>query len=90
VAYEIKKLDRKVDMKVLVSLSCTLCPDLVTAAQKLAAENPNVTAEVYDLNHYPDIRDRYDVMSVPCLVINNGEKVFFGKKNVRQLLELTG
>lgn len=90
VAEEVKKLDRKADMKVLVSLSCTMCPELVTAAQKLAAENPNVTAEVYDLNHYPDIRDRYDVMSVPCLVINNGEKVSFGKKNMRQLLDLIG
>jgi len=88
VAEAVKKLDKKVDMKVLISLSCTMCPELVTAAQKLAAENPNVTAEVYDLNHYPEIRDKYNVMSVPCLVINDGEKVTFGKKNLRQLLEL--
>lgn len=27
-------------------------------------------------------------MSVPCLVINGGERVSFGKKNVRQILEL--
>ena len=65
-----------------------MCPELVTAAQKLAAENSNVTAEVYDLNHYPEIRDKYNVMSVPCLVVNDGEKVTFGKKNLRQLLEL--
>ena len=26
------KINRKVDMKVLVSLSCTMCPDLVIAA----------------------------------------------------------
>lgn len=77
----------QVDMKVLVSLSCTMCPELVTAAQKIAAENPKVTAEVYDLNHYPDLREKYQVMSVPCLVINDSQ-VTFGKKNVRQLLEL--
>ena len=74
-------------MKVLVSLSCTMCPELVTAAQKIAAENPNVTAEVYDLNHYPDLREKYQVMSVPCLVINDSQ-VTFGKKSVRQLLKL--
>jgi len=85
---EVKGLDRKIDMKVLVSLSCTMCPELVTAAQKIAAENSNVTAEVYDLNHFPDLKDRYKVMSVPCLVINDGEKVTFGKKNVPQLLEV--
>ena len=82
------KIDRKVDMKVLVSLSCTMCPDLVIAAQKMASLNKNITAEVYDLNHFPEIKDKYQVMSVPCLVINNGEKISFGKKNIRQLLEI--
>nr|WP_302651748.1 FAD-dependent oxidoreductase [uncultured Agathobaculum sp.] len=78
-----------VALQVLVSLSCTMCPELVTAAQRLAAENSQVTAQVYDLNHFPDLRDRYHVMSVPCLVIN-GETVSFGKKNIRQLLDLLG
>ena len=84
----LKELEGPVRMKILVSLSCTMCPELVTAAQKIAAENPNVTAEVYDLNHFPDLRDTYRVMSVPCLVINDGEQVYFGKKNVGQLLDL--
>ena len=78
----------KRDLKVLVSLSCTMCPELVTAAQKLAAENPAVTAEVFDINHFPAIREQYNVMSVPCLVVDDGKTVSFGKKNIRQLLEL--
>ena len=78
----------KKDIKVLVSLSCTMCPELVVAAQRIAAENSQVTAEVFDLNHFPQIRDRYNVMSVPCLVINDGETVTFGKKNIRQLVEI--
>ena len=88
VAEAISKIDRRVDLKVLVSLSCTMCPDLVIAAQKLASLNENVTAEVYDLNHFPEIKDKYQVMSVPCLVINDSEKISFGKKNIRQLLEI--
>ena len=78
----------KKDLKVLVSLSCTMCPELVTAAQRIAAENRNVTAEVYDLNHFPELRNKFKVMSVPCLVVNEGETVTFGKKNIRQLIEL--
>ncbi len=73
-------------MKILVSLSCTMCPELVTAAQRLAAELPNVTAEVYDLNHFPHLRDQYNIMSVPCLVLNDTHTTF-GKKNIRQLLD---
>ena len=84
---EIAALGKK-DMKVLVSLSCTMCPELVTAAQKVAAENGNITAEVYDVNHFPAIREKYNVMSVPCLVVNDGETVTFGKKNIRQLVEI--
>ena len=86
----IRAIDKNVDMKVLVSLSCTMCPELVTAAQRIAAESSKVTAQVYDLNHYPEIKDRYNVMSVPCLVIGDGEVVSFGKKNVKQILDLIG
>lgn len=80
-------IERPVDMKILVSLSCTMCPDLVTAAQRIAVESPQVKAEVYDIRHFEELKKRYKVMSVPCLVIND-EKVFFGKKNIRQVLDL--
>ena len=84
----IQSIQKPIKLEILVSLSCTMCPELVTAAQRIAAENPHITAQVYDLNHFPDLRERYQVMSVPCLVINDGEQVSFGKKNIRQLLEL--
>ena len=81
----IAALNKSVNLKVLVSLSCTMCPDLVVAAQHIAALNPNVTAEVYDLAHFEGLKERHQVMSVPCLVIND-EQVTFGKKNIQQLL----
>ncbi len=84
----IRAIRKPVELHVLVSLSCTMCPELVTAAQRLAAAHPDISAQVYDLNHFPDLRERYQVMSVPCLVVNSGEKISFGKKNIRQLLEL--
>ena len=87
VAADIAVLDKDVDVKVLVSLSCTMCPELVTAAQRIAAASPRVTAEVYDINHFEGIKNKYNVMSVPCLVIND-EQVTFGKKNIRQVVDL--
>ena len=87
VRQEIMTVGKK-DLKVLVSLSCTMCPELVMAAQRIAALNPSVTAEVFDLTHFPALRDKYNIMSVPCLVINDGEKITFGKKNIRQLLDI--
>lgn len=84
---DIARITTPMEIQVLVTLSCTMCPELVTAVQKIAAENPNVTAEIYDVNHFLKLREQYHVMSVPCLVVN-GEAVSFGKKNLRQVLDL--
>lgn len=69
----IRAIRQPVEVQVLVFLSCTMCPELVMAAQRLAAAHPDVSAQVYDLNHFPDLWDKYHVMSVPCLVVNGGE-----------------
>lgn len=74
-------------MDIVVSLSCTMCPDLVAAAERIAADNENVTVDVYDLAHYPEWQKKYNIMSVPCLIINEKD-VHFGKKGVSELLEL--
>ena len=84
---QITAITNTTDMKILVTLSCTMCPDLVVAAQRIAAENSNVTAHVYDIHHFENLKNQYNVMSVPCLVIND-EKVFFGKKNISQILDM--
>ena len=83
---QIAGIKDKMDLKILVTLSCTMCPDLVVAAQQIAAANPNVTAHVYDIRHFETLKKQYNVMSVPCMVLNN-DKVSFGKKNISQLLE---
>lgn len=84
----IAALEGPLNFEVLVSLSCTVCPDTVVAVQRVAAENPQVHADIYDISHFPELKDRYDIMSVPCIVLNGGEQMSFGKKSVAQVLEL--
>lgn len=86
---QIEGIRNQVDIKILVSLSCTMCPDLVIAAQHMAAVGENINAEVYDIHHFESLKDKYKVMSVPCMVIND-EHVHFGKKNIQQLIEIVG
>lgn len=74
-------------LRIFVSLSCTLCPELVTAAERLATLNSQITVDVYDLNRYPALREAYQVMSVPCFLINEAGP-YFGKKNIAQLFAL--
>ena len=84
---QIASIVNKTDLKILVTLSCTMCPDLVVAAQRIAAENPHVTAHVYDIRHFEDLKNRHKVMSVPCLVIND-KTLSFGKKTLPEILKL--
>ena len=83
----IQAVDKETKIRLMVSLTCTMCPDLVVAAQRIASLNPKVSTEVYDLNHFPDLRDKYQIMSVPCMVIDDG-KPNFGKKDISQVLDL--
>ena len=81
------------DIMILVSLTCTMCPETVLASQRIASLNPAVRAEAYDVAHFPELRDQYGAMSVPCIVITRADgtqRVEFGKKSIPQMLELIG
>ena len=84
---QIAAITDKTNIKILVTLSCTMCPDLVVAAQRIAVANPIVTAHVYDINHFENLKKEYNVMSVPCMVVND-KKVSFGRKNIQQILRV--
>ena len=85
----IKAVDKKVNIKVAVSLSCHLCPDVVVGAQRIAIENPNVEAEMLDIANFPELKTKHKVMSVPCLIVND-EKVTFGSKSIQDMLNFIG
>lgn len=87
-----KSIASPLNIMILVSLTCTMCPETVLASQRLASLNPAVRAEAYDVSHFPELKDQYGAMSVPCIVINRGgeQTVEFGKKSIPQMLDLVG
>lgn len=87
-----KSIASPLSIMILVSLTCTMCPETVLASQRIASLNPAVRAEAYDVAHFPELRDHYGAMSVPCIVINRGgeQTVEFGKKSIPQMLDLIG
>lgn len=89
----VKSIASPLDIMILVSLTCTMCPETVLASQRIASLNPVVRAEAYDVAHFPELRDQYGAMSVPCIVITRADgtqRVEFGKKSIPQMLELIG
>ena len=64
-----------VHIQVFVTLTCPHCPVAATVAHKLAVESDMVRADVIDTSEFPTLAQKYSVIGVPKIVIN--EKVEF-------------
>jgi len=64
-----------VHIQVFVSLTCPHCPVAATVAHKLAIENDLVRADVIDSGEFSELAQKYAVMGVPKIIIN--EKIEF-------------
>ncbi|WP_297436047.1 FAD-dependent oxidoreductase [uncultured Clostridium sp.] len=84
---EVKALDKKVNVKVAVSLACHVCPEVVVGAQRIAIENENIEVEMLDISLFKDIKDKFKVMSVPAIIVND-DKIYFGAKKIEEIVKL--
>lgn len=84
---DIKALNKKVNVKVAVSLACHLCPEVVVGAQRIGIENENIEVEMLDIALFPEIKEEFNVMSVPAIIVDN-EKLYFGAKKVDEIVEM--
>lgn len=75
------------NIKIGITLACTMCPPTVIAAAQLALKNQNISVEVLDINNNEEFKDKYNIMSVPCIVTNDSN-VDFGKKSIEELIEI--
>jgi glutaredoxin-like protein len=64
-----------VHIQVFVTLTCPHCPVAAAVAHKLAIESPMIRADVIDASEFPQLAQKYSVIGVPKIVIN--EKVEF-------------
>lgn len=76
----------KTQIEIGISLTCHFCPDVVAACQHIAAINPNVSAEMIDLQLFPELREAHHIMSVPAMLINQNENVIFGSQSLEEIV----
>ncbi len=67
----IKAIDKPVNIKVFVTLSCPHCPGAVQTAHRLAMLNPNIKAEMIEANTFQNTSAQYQVSAVPKIIIND-------------------
>lgn len=84
---DIGKLKKPMDLQVCVSLGCQHCAQLVVNAQRVAWENPLVTAHMIDANLYPELVEKRNIVRVPLLVVNHAQS-FPGGKTMAELTSL--
>lgn len=83
----IGKIKKPLSIQICVSLGCQHCAQLVSHAQRIAWENPLVTAHMIDANLYPELVKDYNIQRVPLTVVN-ASAAFPGGKTMAELLTL--
>lgn len=86
---QVKSIRTPVRLDVAVTLGCNQCPVLASSAMTIAAYSPMVEVHVINLAEFPEWKDRYQIFSVPFLLVN-GKKSYFGKKNTEELIKIIG
>jgi glutaredoxin-like protein len=71
----LSEVKKPVHIQVFVSLTCPHCPVAAAVAHKLAIESDLVRADVIDSAEFPQLTQKYAVMGVPKIIIN--EKIEF-------------
>ena len=84
---DIAKIKSPMKLQLCVSLGCAHCSQLVVHAQRIAWENPNVTAHMIDANLYPELVQTMDIQRVPLTIVNEKTK-FPGGKTMAELTTL--
>ena len=60
-----------VHLQVFVTPTCPYCPQAVILAHQIAIENDNIIADMVEATEFPQLAQRYQVMGVPKIVIND-------------------
>ncbi|SMP46482.1 protein disulfide oxidoreductase [Anoxynatronum buryatiense] len=82
----LSEVKHPVNIKVFVTLGCPHCSGAVEKAHKLALSNEYIDAEMIEAQTFYDLSDRFNVSSVPKIVINDDFE-FVGNQPLETFLE---
>jgi glutaredoxin-like protein len=67
---KLKTLDKPVHIQVFVTLTCPYCSVAASLSHKFAVESDMVKSDVIEVSEFPHLGQKYSVMGVPKIVIN--------------------
>ncbi len=75
---QLRNIDIPIELMVFVTTSCGYCPSAAITAYNFALASDYITAKVIDASENPDLAERFQVVGVPKIVINEGTAEFVG------------
>lgn len=81
----IKSITGPVDIMTFVSLTCSICPDVVQALNVITLLNPQISNKVIDGGVAPELVKEYNINGVPT-VYANGELLNVGQATLGELV----
>ncbi|NQT24055.1 thioredoxin family protein [candidate division KSB1 bacterium] len=70
ISKEIRQIDQSIQLQVFATPTCPYCPKAALTAIQFAIENPLISASIVEISEFPHIAQKYSVMGVPKVVIN--------------------
>lgn len=67
----LKQVNAPVHIQVFVTPTCPYCPRAVRLAHQMAIESEHIAADMVEVTEFPHLAERYQVMAVPKVVIND-------------------
>lgn len=82
----VAKVDKPVNIKVFITLSCPHCPGAVQNAHRLAMLNENIEGEMIEAQTFNELSQKFNVSGVPKIVIND-EHELVGNQPIEEYLD---
>ncbi|NIP43992.1 MAG: glutaredoxin [candidate division Zixibacteria bacterium] len=83
---DLDKIQKDIHVQVFVTPTCPHCPGAVKTAQNFAMYSGRIKADMVEVSEFPELARKYQVMSVPKVVINENID-FVGALGEREYLE---
>jgi len=83
---DLDKIEKDIHVQVFVTPNCPHCPGAVKTAQNFAMYTDKIKVDMIEITEFPELAQKYQVMSVPKVVINENID-FVGVLGDRDYLE---
>ena len=82
----LSEIKKPVHLQIFVSPTCPFCPRAARMAHQLAIESEFIRSDVIEMIEFPYLVQKYGVMSVPHIVINE-DTAFVGAQQIEFFIE---